>query len=242
MNKQLDELITSGRIKPSKSPLASLTFFVGKKNGKLRMVVDYRKLNDITIKNSYPIPLIPELVHKWKGCKQFTKLDVHARYHNIRIKPGDEWKTAFMTHHGLFQWRVMPFGMCNAPATFQNMMNDIFIVHIRRGDTDPYIDDVLIGTASDPKGKLNDDKFHKSIVHQILKEFRQNKLYLKAEKCFFSQKSVKYLGTVVNGQGSRMDPEKIKAIIEWPTPSTLTQLHSFLGFLNFYQGFINDFS
>ena len=136
----------------------------------------------------------------------------------------------------------MPFGVCNAPATFQNMMNDIFIVHIRRGDTDPYINDVLIGTASNPEGRLNDDKFHESIVRQVLEEFRKNKLYLKAEKCFFSQKSVEYLGTVVDGQGSRMDPEKVKAIIEWPTPSTLTQLRSFLGFLNFYRGFINDFS
>jgi hypothetical protein len=127
MNIQLDELIKSGRIEPSKSPLASPCFFVMKKDGKLRMVIDYRKLNDLTVKFAYPLPLLNELTHKWKDCVHFTKLDVRAGYHNIRIKQGDEWKTAFNTHRGLFQWKVMPFGVCNAPATFQNMMNDVLL-------------------------------------------------------------------------------------------------------------------
>ena len=241
-SKQLDELLNSGRIRPSKSPISSPTFFVAKKDGKMRMVIDYRKLNDITIKNAYPLPLIPELTDKWKGCVRFMKLDVRAGYHNIRIRKGDEWKTAFTTHEGLFEWRVMPFGVCNAPTSFQNMMDDILATEIRQGDTKGYIDDVIVGTRPDPSGKLNDDQYHEERVRQVLQRFREEKLFLKAEKCTFSEKTVEYLGFIISGDSIMMDPTKIDAITSWPIPTSLTQVRSFLGFTNFYRRFLNDYA
>ena len=242
MNKDIEELLSSGRIRPSKSPLGSPTFYVAKKDGKMRLVVDYRKLNDITVKNAYPLPLIPELVEKWRGCKYFTLVDVRGAFHGIRIKKGDEWKTAFTTHKGLYEWMVMPFGLANAPATFQNMMNDIFVFYIRRGDTGAYIDDVLIGTGEDTKKKLDDLAFHEQSCKQVFQVFRENKMCLKPEKCVFSVKSIQYLGFIISGQHIMMDPVKVEAVADWPVPTKLKQLRSFLGFANFYRRFIKNFS
>jgi hypothetical protein len=118
LDKFLDENLASGRIRPSESPLASPVFFIDKKDGNKRMVIDYRRLNDITVKNAYPLPLIPELITKWKGCKFFSALDVRSGYYNIRMREGDEWKTAFICPRGLYESLVMTFGLCNAPATF----------------------------------------------------------------------------------------------------------------------------
>ena len=118
------------------------------------MVIDYRKLNDITIKNAYPLPRIDELIQKWKGCIYFSALDIRSGYYNVRMREGDEWKTAFLTNRGLFESLVMTFGQCNAPGTFQTMMDSIFIVQIRRGDTGTFIDDLGIGTGPDPRGIL----------------------------------------------------------------------------------------
>ena len=132
--------------------------------------------------------MIPELTDKWKGCVRFTKLYVRAGYHNIHIKKGDEWKTVFTTHQGLYEWRVMPFGVCNAPATFQNMMDDAPTAQIWQNDTNAYIDGVIIGTKPDPKGKLTHDKFHAEKVRPVLQRFREEGLFLKPEKCTFSQK------------------------------------------------------
>ena len=240
LKKEIDGLLASGRIQPSKSPIASPCFFVAKKDGKLRMVIDYRKLNGITVSNAYPLPLIPDLLDKWKGCTRFTKLDVRAGYHNIRIRDGDEWKTAFKTPNGFYEWKVMPFGLCNAPATFQNMMDDIFMVHVRRGDTDAYIDDVIIATK--PRYPGDDDTIHEIAVKQVLQTFRENNLYLKPEKCVFSSLAVEYLGFVVSKDHVLMDPSKVKAILDWPTPKNLHDTRSFVGFLNYYRRFINEFS
>ena len=242
MDKELDELLASGRITLSKSPIASPAFFVAKKDGRLRMVIDYRKLNGITIKNAYPIPLIPELLNKWKGCVRFTKLDVRAGYHNIRISEGDEWKTAFTTHRGIYEWRVMPFGVSNAPATFQNMMNDIFITQIRAGDTEPYFDDVIIGTTPDPSGKLSFDEYHEKSVRAVLQTFRENNLYLRPEKCIFSEAAVEYLGFVISGEGVSLDPIKVAAVIDWPIPTCVKHVRQFLGFTGFYRGHVQEYS
>jgi len=242
MNQELDDLLKSGRIRSSKSPLGSPVFYVAKKDGKMRMVVDYRKLNDITVKNAYPLPLIPDLIDKWRGCQYFTLVDVRGAFHGIRIKKGDEWKTAFTTHRGLFEWMVMPFGLANAPATFQNMMNDIFVFYIRRGDTGAYIDDVLIGTRKDLSKKLEDLQFHEKSVKEVFQVFREQKIYLKPEKCVFSQKSVQYLGYVISGDMIAMDPVKVAAVADWPTPKNLKQTRSFLGFANFYRRFISNYS
>jgi hypothetical protein len=238
----LEENLANGRIRPSESPLASPVFFINKKDGKKRMVIDYRKLNDITVKNAYPVPLMDELIQKWKGCKFFSAVDVRSGYHNIRMKEGDEWKTAFITNRGLYESLVMTFGLTNAPAAFQAMMDSIFVTYIRRGDANPFFDDVGIGTTSDPRGILSDEDFHIAVCKEILQVFRENKLFLKPEKCLFLKKEIPYLGHIISGEGLRPDPAKLAGVRDWPVPSNVSKLRSFLGFLNYYRRFIPSFS
>jgi hypothetical protein len=238
----LQENLENGRIRKSISKLASPVFFVKKKDGTKRLVIDYRRLNDITEKNRYPLPLTDELVTKWKGCVYFTTLDIRSGYYNVRIKEGDEWKTAFITNRGLYESIVMTFGLVNAPATFQNMMNDIFIVQIRRGDTDAYIDDIGIGTTPDSSGKLSNEEFHIKAIREVLQLCREHRLFLKPSKCLFLQPQMKFLGFIINGESISMDPTKIAGVKDWPTPTNLKELRSFIGFINFYRRFLNDFS
>jgi len=174
LDKFLDENLKSGRIRSSKSPMASPVFFVKKKDGSLRFVQDYRKLNSITIHNRYPLPLFPDIMSRVNGAKYFTKLDVRWGYNNIRIREGDEWKAAFRTNRGLFEPLVMFFGLCNSPATFQTMMNDIFRNLVEEGVVSVYMDDILIFTKT-----LEE---HRSVVKRVLQILEENNLYLKPEK------------------------------------------------------------
>ena len=230
----LEENLRSGRIRPSKSPMASPFFFIKKKDGTLRPVQDYRKLNEMTIKNRYPLPLIQELLDKLKGARYFTKLDVRWGYNNVRIKEGDEWKAAFKTNRGHFEPMVMFFGLTNSPATFQAMMNSLFGDLIASGKVVIYLDDILIFTETIEE--------HREVVRQVLEVLRQNHLYLKPEKCEFEQTSIEYLGMIVEEGKVRMDPAKVAAIRDWPTPTKKRDLQSFIGFCNFYRRFIEDFS
>ena len=230
----LDENLKSGRITPSKSPMASPVFFVKKKDGSLRLVQDYRKLNDMTIKNAYPLPLISDLINKLSNAKYFTKLDVRWGYNNVRMKKGDEWKAAFRTNRGLFEPLVMFFGLTNSPATFQTMMNDLFKDLIDEGCVIIYMDDILIFTET-----LEE---HMKIVKRVLKILAKNKLYLKAEKCSFEQTKIEYLGLIISAGQIEMDPVKVEGVSAWPTPSNVKEVQSFLGFVNFYRRFIHDFS
>jgi len=230
----LDENLKSGRIRPSKSPMASPVFFIKKKDGSLRLVQDYRKLNDMTIKNAYPLPLISDLVNKLSKAKYFTKLDVRWGYNNVRMKEGDEWKAAFRTNRGLFEPLVMFFGLTNSPATFQTMMNDLFKELIDEGCVIIYMDDILIFTET-----LEE---HHRIVKRVLKILAKSKLYLKAEKCSFEQTKIEYLGLIISAGQIEMDPVKVEGVSAWPTPSNVKEVQSFLGFVNFYRRFIKDFS
>ncbi|SJL18406.1 uncharacterized protein ARMOST_21995 [Armillaria ostoyae] len=234
LDKFLNENLDSGRIKESKSPFASPFFFVKKKDGSLRPVQDYRKLNEMTIKNRYPLPLISELIDKLQGAKYFTKLDVRWGYNNVRIKEGDEHKAAFRTNRGLFEPTVMFFGLTNSPATFQWMMNDIFKDLISEGKVTIYLDDILIFTK--------DLDEHRRIVRRVLQKLRENKLFLKAEKCEFEVLETEYLGVIISENQVRMDPIKLAGIAEWPTPTKKKELQSFLGFTNFYRKFIKNYS
>ncbi|SJL15225.1 uncharacterized protein ARMOST_18711 [Armillaria ostoyae] len=234
LDKFLDENLESGRITESKSPFASPFFFVKKKDGSLRPVQDYRKLNEMTIKNRYPLPLISELIDKLQGAKYFTKLDIHWGYNNVRIKEGDEHKAAFRTNRGLFEPTVMFFGLTNSPATFQWMMNDIFKDLISEGKVTIYLDDILIFTK-------NLDE-HRRIVRRVLQKLRENKLFLKAEKCKFEVLETEYLSVIISEGQVRMDPVKLAGIAEWPTPMKKKELQSFLGFTNFYRKFIKNYS
>ncbi len=234
LDKFLDENLSSGRIRPSKSPMASPFFFIKKKDGKLRPVQDYRKLNEMMIKNRYPLPLISELMDKLRGAKYFTKCDVRWGYNNVRIKSGDEWKAVFRTNRGLFKPTVMFFGLTNSPATFQWMMNDIFKDLIASVAVTVYLDDILIMS----KTKVE----HRRITREVLKILRQNKLFLKAEKCEFETLETEYLGVIISEGSIQMDPIKIAGIAAWPVPTKKVQLQSFLGFTNFYRRFIKGYS
>ncbi|CDO69613.1 hypothetical protein BN946_scf184851.g1 [Trametes cinnabarina] len=215
----INEETRKGYIRESKSPLAAPVFFVKKSDGSLRLVVDYRKLNNITIKNRYPIPRIAELVDSLSQASIFTKIDLRWGYNNVRIREGDEWKTAFITHRGLYEATVMYFGFANAPATFQAMMNDILGDLIRDGHVIVYLDDILIFT--------NDIRQHRAITREVLKRLRDKDLFAKPEKCLFEQSSIEYLGMIISKGKVSMDLKKVQA---------------FLGFANFYRRFIKDFA
>ena len=230
----LDENLHTKRIRPSKSPMASPFFFVKKKDGKLQPIQDYWKLNEMTIKNRYPLPLIKELVDHLKGSKIFTKLDVWWGYNNIRIKEGDEWKAAFQMNWGLFKPTVMFFGLTNLPATFQSIMDHIFRDLINTGKVSIYIDNIIIHTQT-----LEE---HWHITKEVLEILQANKLYIKPEKCEIEKEKIEYLGVVVSEGKVEMDPVKMEALTSWPMPKKLKELQSFLGFCNFYRWFIKDYS
>ena len=234
LDKFIAENLEKGYIRKSKSPLASPFFFVTKKDGSLRPVQDYRALNDGTIKNAYPLPLISDIIDRLQGANIFTKLDVRAGYNNVRIKKGDEWKAAFITPSGLFEPTVMFFGLCNAPATFQNMMNDIFRDMLQEGWIVIYMDDILIFS--------DNPETHHQRTRRVLQRLQEHDLYLKAEKCEFDKQEVEFLGSIIRPGVVAMDPIKLKAINDWEPPKTVKQVQAFLGFANFYRRFIRDYS
>src|SRR5882724_3554226 len=200
-----------------------------KKDGSLRLVQHYRKLNVVTVKNAYPLPLIPEILNKVSEAKAkyFTKLDVRWGY-NIQIKGGDEWKATFWMNQGLFEPLVMFFGLMNSPATFQTMMNDIFKELIDEGVVTIYMDDILIFS-----GQTREQ--HHEIVVRVLDVLHKHRLYLKAEKCTFEQPMVEYLSLVLSEGRMEMDPVKVAGVQDWPTPRNVTEVQSFVGFVNFYR-------
>lgn len=234
LDRFLDENLKSGRIRPSKSPMASPVFFIKKKDGTLRFVQDYRKLNMITIKNSYPLPLVPDILSRVSGATIFSKLDVRWGYNNVRIKEGDEWKAAFRTNRGLFEPLVMFFGLCNSPATFQTMMNELFRELIEEGVVAVYMDDILIFTKTLVE--------HRQVVRRVLQILSDNNLFLKPEKCIFETDQIEFVGFLLSNGKIEMDPVKVTGVRDWPTPHNVTEVQSFLGFINFYRRFIDNFS
>jgi hypothetical protein len=184
----------------------------------------------MTIKNSYPLPLISDIINRLKKAKYFTKLNVRWGYNNIRIKKGDEWKAAFRTNKGLFEPLVMFFGLTNSSATFQTMMNNLFSELIDKGVVIVFIDDILIFTE--------DLDQHREVVKQVLEMLKRNNLYLKAEKCEFEKKKIEYLGFIILQGKIEMDPVKIEGVSKWPAPKTVKEVQSFLEFVNFYRRFI----
>lgn len=233
VRKYLAEMQEKGFIVPSSSPAGSPILFVKKKDGSLRLCVDYRKLNAITVKNRYPLPLIGDLLDQLRQAKVYSKIDLRGAYHLLRIAAGEEWKTAFRTKYGSFEYKVMPFGLTNAPASFQHLMNDIFkdMLDI---SVIVYLDDILIFSNSDAE--------HQQHVREVLRRLREHQLFAKPEKCEFHTKRVEFLGFVVTPEGVEMDPAKVAAVVNWPTPTNLKELQSFLGFINFYRRFIGQFS
>jgi hypothetical protein len=233
LKKQLEELTELGFIRPSKSPYGAPVLFVKKKDGGLRLCIDYRALNKQTIRNAYPLPRIDELLDRLHGAKVFSKIDLRSGYHQIRVAPEDVPKTAFRTRYGHFEFLVLSFGLTNAPATFQTLMNDIFR---------PYLDLFIIVYLDDLCIFSKNEQEHGEHLRLVLSVLREHKLYAKASKCEFFKSSIEFLGHIAASDGIRPDPSKLTAIAEWPAPKNTTEVLSFHGLANFYRRFVRNFS
>uniref|UniRef100_A0A3B1JZA6 ribonuclease H n=1 Tax=Astyanax mexicanus TaxID=7994 RepID=A0A3B1JZA6_ASTMX len=233
MEEYISEALEQGFIRPSKSPVGSGFFFVKKKDGGLRPCIDYRGLNDITHKFAYPLPLIPVALEQLRNASFFTKLDLRSAYNLVRIREGDEWKTAFTTTNGHYEYLVMSYGLANAPAVFQSFMNDLFRDMLGKFVI-IFIDDILIYSP--------DLTTHIQQVRLVLQRLSENSLYAKAEKCEFHRQRIAFLGYIISANGVLMDDNKVEAVTSWPTPQTIKDLQRFLGFANFYRRFIRNFS
>ena len=228
------EQLRKGYIQPSKSPQTALVFFVGKKDGKKRMVQDYHYLNEWTIKNNYPLPLISDVLENIGTKKMFMKMDLRWGYNNVRIKEVDEWKAAFTTPEGLFKPTVMFFGLTSSPATFQAMMNKLLRDLTNTGKVAVFIDDVIVGTET--------EEGHDELVVEVIKRLEENDLYVKPEKCKWKVREVEFLGVVIGPEGIKMKKEKVKGVLEWPTPKCVKDVQKFLGLANYYCQFIEGFA
>ena len=233
LRKQLDELLEAGFIRPSKAPFGAPVLFQKKQDGSLRLCVDYRALNKVTVRNKYPIPLVADLFDQLGKAKYFSKLDLRSGYHQVRIAKGDEAKTTCVTRYGAFEFLVMPFGLTNAPATFCTLMNQVFHEYLDKFVV-VYLDDIVVYSST--------LKEHEQHLQLVFEKLRQNKLFVKREKCAFGQTTIKFLGHIVEEGRIRMDQDKVRAIQEWKTPTSLTELRSFLGLANYYRRFIMRYS
>jgi hypothetical protein len=230
---QLQELLDKEYIRPSVSPWGAPVLFVKKKDGTLRLCIDYRQLNKMTIKNKYPLPRINDLFDQVGGAKIFSKLDLRSGYHQVRIKDEDINKTSFRTRYGHYEFVVIPFRLTNAPATFMCLMNNIFSQYLDKFVV-VFIDDILVYSKT--------EKEHDEHLRIVLQTLRKHKLYAKFDKCDFYQKEIQYLGHVISSEGIVVDPEKIKAIMEWPVPKDVADIRSFMGITGYYRRFIEGFS
>ena len=232
------KMIKEGKIQPSQGQAGSPILFVPKPNGRgLRLCVDYRRLNDLIIKDKRALPLMDELQNRMKGATYITKLDMKSGYHLIRMAKGHEWKTAFRTKFGSYEYTVMPFGLTNAPATFQRWMNGILQPFLGKDDnvTVCYIDDVMIAT----KGTKEE---HHEYVGKILQVLQDNELVVEIDKCEFDQQEVEFLGFLVSGKGLKMAPSRSIAVTSWPIPKTQKEVQIILGLWNFYRRFIKGYA
>jgi hypothetical protein len=230
---QLNELLDKGYIRPSSSPWGCPALFMKKKDQSLRLCVDYRPLNAVTVKNKYPLPRIDNLFDQLAGAKVFSKVDLHSGYHQIKIRLEDVPKTAFSTRYGLYECLIMSFGLTNAPAHFMYLMNSVFIPELDKFVV-VFIDDILIYCKSEEE--------HAQHLQIILRRLRDHQLYAKLSKCAFWLKEVSFLGHVISAEGIAVDPSKVQEVLDWKSPKSVTQIRSFLGLAGYYRRFVPNFS
>nr|CAH66151.1 OSIGBa0097I11.3 [Oryza sativa] len=233
VKKQVDDLLQKGYIRPSTSPWGAPVIFVEKKDHTQRMCVDYRALNEVTIKNKYPLPRIDDLFDQLKGATVFSKIDLRSGYHQLRIREEDIPKTAFTTRYGLFECTVMSFGLTNAPAFFMNLMNKVFMEYLDKFVV-VFIDDILIYSKTKEE--------HEEHLRLALEKLREHQLYAKFSKCEFWLSEVKFLGHVISSGGVAVDPGNVESVLSWKQPKTVSEIRSFLGLAGYYRRFIENFS
>lgn len=234
LQKQISELLEKGFIRPSTSSFGAPVLFVKKHDGSLRMCVDYRQLNDITVKNKYPLPRIDELITRLHGATYFSKIDLKSGYHQLQVAEQDRHKTAFRTRYGSYEFNVMSFGLTNAPSSFMALMHDVLSGLVDRSVV-VYLDDIIIYT----RGSHAD---HRSKVEEVLQRLQKHSLIVNQKKCSFFQSAVDFLGFRVSRDGVEMESQKVQAILNLGAPRTLKQVRSFLGVIGFYRDFIPNFS
>jgi hypothetical protein len=233
LKKQIAELQAKGFIRPSSSPWGAPVLFVEKKDGTQRMCVDYRSLNEVTIKNKYPLSRIEDLFDQMKGASVFSKIDLRSGYHQLKIRESDIPKTAFHTRYGLYEYTVMSFRLTNAPVYFMYLMNKVFMEYLDIFIV-VFIDDILIFS------KMMEE--HEEHLRLVLEKLRSNQLYAKFSKCEFWLTEVAFLGHVISVGGVSVDPGKVKDVLNWMPPTTVSEICSFLGLAGYYHRFIKDFS
>jgi hypothetical protein len=233
LKKQLTELQEARYIRPTSSPWGAPVLFVPKKDGSQRMCMDYRSLNDVTIKNKYPLPRIEDLFDQMRGARVFSKIDLWSGYHQMKIRPSDIPKTTFSTQYGLYEFTVMSFGLTNAPAYFMYLMNKVFMEYLDRFVV-VFIDDILIYSKND-----SDDEEH---LRMVLQKLWDNQLYAKFSKCEFWLDEIPFHGYIISKGGISVDPVKVTTIVGWKIPSSVMKVRSFLGLAGYYLRFIEGFS